>query len=193
MVSVATWAPGLSPAGGILPLLSWREGQPIHVILHERWITLMHFLQILLFKETHASVSTSISLPWILQPQIIKLYRTVTCCYFLSLTQFALNWQRFPLSFAQSTLSTRSWGKHNQLYLCERFFMLWVNESSQEEIWCLQPWQWQCHCCQQCGDCHLSPLNDLYSDQPLHCTLHIFGLYFWTWCGFVRCCFSRDP
>lgn len=31
---------------------------------------------------------------------MIKLYRSVTCCRFFSLTEFALNWQHFRLSFA---------------------------------------------------------------------------------------------
>lgn len=67
---------------------------------------------------------------------------------------------------------------------------IWVNERSWEEVRCLQPLQRQHFAVAGsvgAGTCLV--LNDLYSDQPLHCTMHVSAF-----CGHgvecVRCCFS---
>lgn len=90
---------------------------------------------------------------------MIKLYRSVACCYFLPLIQFAPNWQHFPLSFALVAEHPKYkviGEKHTIVCLCEEAFWwlkkqnkmadvmkvnkglyIWVNKSSQEEAWCL--------------------------------------------------------
>jgi len=61
---------------------------------------------------------------------------------------------------------------------------IWVNESSQEEAQCLQPSQRQHFAAAgSVGTVTCLILNDLYSDQPLHCIMNVSGLSFWTRCG----------
>lgn len=137
---------------------------------------------------------------------MIKLYRSRACCYFLPLIQFAPNRQCFPLSFALVAEHPEYkviGGKHTIVYLCEEAFRclkkqnkmadvmkvnrglhIWVKESSHEEARCLQPSQRQRFAAaSSVGTVTCLVLNDLYSDQPLHCTMHVSGLSFWTRCG----------